>query len=55
MTHNVLLCGVSFTHQGHSLVYSGDTGVNMNCDLGKDVDLLLLECSNLSGQVTELT
>ena len=53
MTHNVPDIAFRLTHQGSSLVYLGDTGMNDQLiTFAKDVDVLLLECSNESGQVT---
>lgn len=53
MAHNVPDVAFAITQGGHRLVYSGDTGMNDQIvTLAHDADLLLLECSNASGQIT---
>ncbi|MBI4407543.1 MAG: ribonuclease Z [Candidatus Kerfeldbacteria bacterium] len=53
MAHTVPDTAFCFEQAGHRLVYSGDTGMNDQIvTLAKDADLLLLECSNVSGQIT---
>ncbi|EKD79167.1 MAG: beta-lactamase protein, partial [uncultured bacterium] len=53
MTHNVPDVAFRLTHQGRSVVYSGDTGMNDQLiPFAQECDVLLLECSNIPGQVT---
>lgn len=53
MTHNVPDIAFRFEQAGHSIVYSGDTGMNDQIiTLAQATDLLLLECSNVPGQIS---
>lgn len=46
MAHSVVANGYRFMENDRSLVYSGDTGFCQNIvELGKNADLLLIECS----------
>lgn len=54
MVHSVPDVAYRFTADDSSIVYSGDTGFTPALiDFAEDCDLLLLECSNASGVVTE--
>ncbi|MFA6475245.1 MAG: ribonuclease Z [Patescibacteria group bacterium] len=53
MKHNVPATAFRFEQAGHSVVYSGDTGMNENIvSLARQTDVLLLECSNQPGQIS---
>lgn len=54
MHHAIPDLAYKLTQNGHSIVYSGDTGVNEDLvQFAQGADVLVLECANQVGQETE--